>query len=306
MAFQTVFFQVFILFLLMAVGFGAGKAKMLGEEGAKQLTSVLLSVVSPCVIIISFQMKFSKELVHGLIIAAVSAFVIHLLSILCGLLVFRRRFPEQQRKILRFAAVYSNSGFMGIPLLQAIIGPQGIFYGSAYLAVFNLFSWTHGVMVFTGKTDRKSVLKAIMNPNIIAVLIGLILFSLNIRIPSPFYDTLHYIYDLNTPLSMLVIGSMMTKLDFRSIFQDITIWPGILLRNLAMPLLLLFMLHMSGIHGVLLLACVIQASCPVAGNTVLFSEMYGGDTIYASKVMSLSTLFSIVSIPLVLCLAALH
>lgn len=305
MAFQTVFFQVLILFLLMAAGFGAGKLKMLGDEGAKQLTSILLSIVSPCVIIISFQIRFSKELIYGLLISTISAFGIHVISIFLGFLFFKKKIPEQYRKLLRFAGVYSNSGFMGIPLLQAIIGPQGVFYGSAYLAVFNLFAWTHGVMVFTGKTDRRSVIKAVINPNIIAVLVGLSLFLLNVRIPTPFYDAFHYIYDLNTPLSMLVIGYKMTKIDFRTMFTGKLLWPGVFMRNLFMPLLLLFSLHFFGVRGLLLLACVIQVSCPVAGNTVLFSELYGGDTLFASKLMTLSTLFSIFSIPLVVYLATL-
>jgi hypothetical protein len=301
MAFFTILNQVFILFILMAVGSFIFRFRMIDENGVRQFTSVLCYIVSPSMIIYAFQMQFSTKLITGLLIATFSSIGIHLFSIIAGKLIFNKKTVGDvyKRGVMRFSTVYSNSGFMGLPLLQAVAGTKGLFYGAAYNGVFNLFSWSHGMMVYSGKTDKKSLVKAIVNPNIIAVFVGIILFRFSIQLPSPIYLSVKYISNLNTPLSMLIIGTSISQIPLRSIFVGKSAWVVVFLRNLVLPSVVIFALHVMGVSGQLLLCCVIPVACPAAGITVLFAKLVGKDTNFPAKLVTVTTIMSIVTIPIV-------
>ena len=306
MAFQTVLHQVIIMFILMMTGFCLIKKQMLSLEAVGQLTQVLMFVVCPCVIISSFQLKMRPELIHGLIISALSAVIAHIVPIVLSRVLFTRRLMDDDHiKVLRYAIVYSNCGFMGIPLLSAIIkGGEGVFYASVYIMVFNVFTWTHGVMVFVGKMDRRSLRNLLRNPNLLAVAVGLAFFLCSVRLPSVVGDTMGYISQLNTPLAMFVIGARLADIPLNTLLTDLWVWPGVLLRNFILPLLAIFGLYLAGIKGTLMLACLVPVACPIAGNTVLFPAMYGLRTPLPGKLLSLSTLLSILSIPLMVYIAS--
>lgn len=316
-----VFGQVIILFLLMGVGYFSSKKGLIGDLCAKQLTKFLMNIVTPCVIIFSFRIKCTPGLLRGLLISAASAAGVHIFAILAGRVFFNKKYPVQYRNVLKFAAVYSNAGFMGLPLLQAVIGKNGIIYGSVYIAVFNIFVWTHGITLFKRISDGPGgsnwagmIKKAVLNPNIFAIAIGLAVFALTQFADSAsgpvsggingfgnlIFGAMGYIYDLNTPLSMVVIGTRVAGVDLKTIFFEKRVWPGVILRNLAVPAVYILILRLLRIDGNMLYACVIQAACPVAGNTVLFAELCNTDTEFPSKLMTVSTLLSVVTIPLVL------
>jgi predicted permease len=283
----------------MSTGFLIYRLRILDEGACKSLTRMLLLVVSPVLIIYSFQLKFDDALLHGLIISAASAVGAHVLAIILARLVFNNHTADdERRRVLRYGTIFSNCGFIGIPLLSSIMGTKGVFYASVYIAVFSFFSWTYGVAIFTGKLDRKALLKIVINPNIIAIVIGLIFFCFSIKIPALLYDSMSYIFNLNTPLAMIVIGARVAQLDLRTVFTDVWIWPGTLLKNILLPLVSIFILHLAGVSGVLMLACLVPIACPVAGNTVLFPDLYDIDTKFASRLICVSTLFSVVTIPL--------
>ena len=300
MAFFTMLYQVSLMFLLMAVGWIVYRAGILSETACKGVTRLLMLVVSPAVIVFSFQIRYNASLLRGLALAAAAAAGTHLLGILLGQAIFNKHTTgEAGRKVLRFAVAYSNCGFMGIPLTSALLGKEGVFYLSVYIAVFNIFCWTHGVILFTGKAEKHLIKKLALNPNIIAVAAGLVLFSFSARLPGLLYDGMQYICDLNTPLAMIVIGARLAQVEFRTLLTDRRVLPGALLRNLAVPLMMLFAMHFAGIGGVLLMACLVPAACPVAGNTVLFADLYGGDTSLPTRLVSVSTLLSVVTLPLI-------
>jgi malate permease and related proteins len=299
-AFYTVLYQVIIMFLLLGTGFFIFKIRILDENACKSITRLLLMVVSPVVIVYSFQLKFDFSLLQGLFISAASAIGSHFFMILAGNLIYNRRTTDEaHRALLRFSTVYSNCGFMGIPLLAAVLGPKGVFYASVYIAVFNVFTWTHGVSVFGGKPSRKDLLRLLINPNIIAIAVGILFFCLSIKIPFLISDCMKYIFEMNTPLAMFVIGARTAQIDPRSLLTDRHIWPGVLFRNFILPLAFMFILHAFGVSGILLLGCLLPVACPVAGNAVLIPDMFGVDTRFTAKLLSVSTLFSVVSIPLI-------
>jgi len=299
MAFTIVLNQVITLFLIMAVGYILTKLSLISETGIKELTTILLFVVTPAIIISSLQIEVTPQSIQMLTLAFVSSVSIFIFSIISGDLIFRERFFKNKDHCVpvRFSTVYSNAGFMGLPLIEAVLGKEGLLMGSIFVAVFNFFAWTHGVMLYTGKGDRKSLRKALINPNIIAIAAGLILFAFAIRLPKPVYNSVYFLSTLNTPLAMIVIGNRIARINIREIFAGWAIWIAIFARNIVMPLILMFALHFAGVRGMLLLGCMIPVACPTAGNTVLFAELFGGDSLFAARLMTLSTLLSIITIP---------
>ena len=142
--------QVLILFLIIAIGFIARKKDVITATGGADLTRLLLYVTSPLTIFTSFQLEYSRSMPLGAGQVFAFAVAVHLFALLIGLTIFNR-YPEPVKRVLRFTTIFSNCGFMGFPLLQSIYGKSGVFYGSFYVMVFNLFIWTVGVRIFTGK-----------------------------------------------------------------------------------------------------------------------------------------------------------
>lgn len=155
-------------------------------------------------------------------------------------------------------------------------------------------------MLFSGKPSKKSILKAVLNPNIIFSIIGLLVYCFSITLPRPIYLSVKYISQMNTTLSMIVIGTTMTQISFKKIFSGIHIWIGVAVRNIILPFAILFVLYTIGIRGELLFCSLIPAACPVAGFSVIFSKLENKDVMFPCKLMTLSTLVSLVTMLLVL------
>jgi malate permease and related proteins len=290
---------------LIAAGYYLTRISIITDKGVKEMTRLLFGIVTPCIIITSLQLDYSTERAHHLLVAFIAFVSIHLFSVVFGEIFFNKRLVADagQSRVARFSTVYSNAGFMGLPVLDALLGQEGLFIGSVYIAVFNIFTWTHGVIVYSGKVDKKSLIKALVNPNIVAIVVGMLFFYFAVKIIAPVEDGMIFLSQLNTPLSMIIIGNRIAQINLKSLFSGLVLWPAIFVRNIVMPVILLFSMRWFGVSGVLLLACIIPVACPTAGNTVLIAELYGADSIFASRLMALSTLFSIVTIPAVVFIA---
>lgn len=298
----TVTQQVAVIFLLILVGLVMTKKKFLTQTGIDQITSLLLSVVTPCVLVNAYQKEFEMELAWGLFTAAGFTVVIHILSILLCHVIFRKE-PTKRYRINIFCAVYSNCGFMAIPLLSAALGADGVFYGSAYLAVFTVFYWTHGVFVYTGG-DKKAMSwrQAVLNPGVIGTLVSLGLFLARIKLPAVVGDTVGYLAGLNTPLAMVVLGSYLAKLDFSKALKNKTMYFVCFLRLILIPLLAMGVAWVLRLNETVAQAVMISTACPTAAVATLFANRFHLDADYSSEIVSVSTLLSIVTIPLIMIL----
>lgn len=292
--------KVAVLFLMITAGYICSRTRLITSRGASQMTSLLLYVVGPCLIISSFQIDSSEVGMKEIGIAFLVAILAQGLSVLLSLIVFRRK-PEMRKRLFRFAVAYSNCGFMGLPLAQAVMGEKGVIYASVYIVVFNVFVWTHGYMTMSGGTSGNFVRKLLLNPGILGMVIGLPLFALHIHLPEILGTTLSSFADLNTPLSMVIIGTYVAKVTPRDFLSDLDVYLTAALRLIAAPLIFLIVLAalstVAPIDPTIFVTCVILAAAPAAGNTVLFSAMFGGDARTGSKVVAVTTLLSILTMP---------
>lgn len=300
--------QVVIIFLLMLVGFCCKKVDFIHDVTVKDLTNLLLYIVSPCLIINSFLVTFSKKNFKIFLLALLASIVVFIIGIIIAKLFFGKERQRQTRAVLKYSTVYSNAGFMGIPLVQAFLGSKGVFFSVPFLVVYNLFMWGHGIHLFTSKDSQKfgeQVRSLIFNPNIIAAVLGIIIYLTQFKLLNIFHTPLVYLANVNTPLSMLVIGSNLSEISLREVFNDKTCWKGTMLRNLFVPIISMIVLKTFMLNKIAYVALVIMISCPVAGVVVLFSILNNFDVKFPTKLLCLSTIISVITIPLMLCLADL-
>lgn len=297
-AFFTVVSKVIILFLMIGTGYGCYKSKLITSRGASQFTNLLMYIVSPCVVISSFQIDSGEITLQKLGICSLVAGVGHLIPMGISFFVYRKK-EEQRKKVLRFALVYSNVGFMGLPLVQAVLGETGVVYTSVYVVMFLLFVWTHGYISLSGQRDH-ILKKLLLNPGIIGVIIGLLLFVFHIQLPEILGTVVDSFAALNTPLSMVIIGTYIAQVKWSEFFSDKDVYSVMGIRLVLAPLL--FMLAMYPLHldPMIFVTCCILAGAPAAGNTVMFAVMVRNkNTKLASKLVAVSTLFSIFTMPVI-------
>ncbi len=300
--FWTVAEQVAVLFILISVGYICGKLQIIREDAAKVMADIVLYFATPCVIIQSFQREYHPELLTRLLVSLAASLGIHVFSIIAALLLFRDR-DEARRKVLRFAAVFSNAGFMALPLQQAVLGADGVFYGAAYVAVFNLVIWSWGLIEVSGSLRTLSVKKLVFNPGVIGLVVGFILFLSRITLPEIIAAPVGHLANLNTPLPMLIIGFHLSHTSVKTVLRDHRALFAVFIRLVAVPLVMLGLLWLCGIRGTMLVAFVIAVSAPVAAATTMFATKYGADTSLSVNLVSLSTLLSILTMPLIVALS---
>lgn len=287
-----------MLFVLIAVGFLCGKKGILNDFSSRCMTDIVLYVVTPCVMITAFQREFSFELVGKIVTAIVCAALILAGSILVSVLIFRNK-DESRRRVLQFSVIFSNCGFMSLPLQKAILGDDGWFYGSIFVAVFNIFVWTYGLVSMSGDKKQLSLKKLAVNPGIFGVAVAIILFVCKINLPYIISQPIAYLSDLNTPLPMLIIGFYLSKADFKKAFTDIGIYAAVAVRLLVIPIASAIIMSLFRIDSTIIVAFVIASSAPTAATTTMFAAKFSRDVDLSVGVVASTTVVSVITMPLV-------
>ena len=290
--------QIAIMALLMAVGIYLSRKGFLSPQGTKDLGAILLRIIIPCVIVKSYITTYSRERLLELALSAGLALVAFILAMGIAYLVYGKR-----RRIENFAAAFCNAGFIGIPLAQAVIGDEGVFYMAASVALLNLFQWTYGVYIMTDRRDSISAKTIAKNPVVIAIVIGIALFLSRLPVPGIVTSTLGYIAGMNTPVAMILMGTYMAKLPWRKLL-DKRAYGCVLLRLVVIPAVVLAVFWALPITNQnVALAAYLAAATPVGANICVFAQQYDCDYEFSVVTVCLSTVLSIVTVPLMVSLA---
>jgi len=302
-AFSVVGGSVLTLFLLMSAGFLFGRLGLLSGETLSQVSRILLYVVTPSIMITSFEVERTPAS-QGQLVSALAAMTgVYVVYMLLSQLLFPRE-GEEHRGILRFAAVYGNAGFMGLPLIQSALGQEAMMAAVVGLAVFNTVTWTQGRALMGGRSEL-SLKKLALNPGILGFVIGLLLFFTGWRLPGPVDAAVGYLGSMNTPLAMVVIGGQMAQADLRKVFATRKLYLASAVKLLGIPLITALVLLPFRIDPVIYVAAVILAGCPTAGATSLFAQSMGRDAALAAQQVTLSTLLCLATLPAAAVLAQL-
>jgi len=291
--------QVIVLFIIMAVGFYAKKKKFLNNVVDKGLSELLLNITLPFMIITSFNIKYEAAMVSNAQKILIYSFLIHISLIFISKLLFFKS-PESKQHVFRFITIFSNVGFMGYPVLESIYGGIGVFYAAIFNIAFNILVWTVGVMLFTGEKDFKSMRKALANPALIAVIIGVILFAFSIKLPISIETSIKLVGATTTPISMIIVGSMLAEMKFKDAFSDFSVYYAAIVRLCIVPMIVYVVLKLLKVDEMLLTICVILQAMPAAVMAPIIAEKYGGDSLLASQCVFITTIVSGFTIPIII------
>ncbi len=301
-SFTTVLMQIVILFIMITVGYVCSKRGILSPSTIKELSRFIIYVVTPCIIVESFHRPFDSSMLQKMGIICAAAVGAHVLNIILSRALIHDK--EQNRRVVyQFATIFSNCGFMGLPLQHAILGSDGVFYGAVFIAVFNVFTWTYGFILMGSQGQKVETRKLLLNPGILGVTVGFIIFVISFQIPYVLLVPIKSFAALNTPLPMVVVGYYLSQITSLRVLKDKNLIITQVVKLLASPLMILLLVYLAGIRGMLLTSLVISASAPSAANTVIFSVLFNRDAKLAVTLVSLSTLLSLLTMPFVSALA---
>lgn len=286
---------------MMFIGFICAKCKILNEETNKRLSNFVLLVANPLAIFLSYQRPFEIELLENLLMAFLLSLSSYAVALVVAHIIYKKR-GKNDYAIEKICCIYTNSGFIGIPLVQGIFGSEGVFYLTAYLTTFNLFVWTHGVFVMRGSLESGFIKKVVLNIPVLSVFIGLVFFIFGISLPQFLTEPMATMGATNTPLAMLVAGVAISSANFVKILKNYKIFIVSFMRLLIIPIIQIVIFSSFNIHPVVFGTILLAASCPAAMTVIFFAYRYDRDTLYGSEVFVATTLLSVITIPLVLLL----
>lgn len=273
------------------------------------MTGFVMYVVGSSVIINAFNRPVTPVLLNNFAMTAFAAVVLMGSSILISHFLFKfDRFSKNENlSTYKFASVYSNCGFMGIPLIEALLGADGTFFAIPYFAVFNILLWSHGIGLYemngNGKIQWNKVVK---NPCIISSVLGFVLFFFGViyKMPNVFTKPVFYLASMNTPLSMIIIGANFVSIT-EPFHRDKMAWEVSFIRNILFPLIYIAILFVIPMKTDAKIATLAMASAPIAGVSVLFCLMFDKSTDFPSRALCLSTIFSVVTLPVIITIGSL-
>ena len=300
---QIVAVQVIILYLIAFVGFFAEKSKIFVRADATKLVDLIFYLILPFAIINSFlSMERTREHIRGLIFSVLLAVLTHIFAIAVASLCFRKR-PKAEQGVYHYAIVFSNAAFLALPLAQSVVGEEGVFYSSCYVAVFNVLAFTYGISRISGGKAKINVKSLFLNPGSVSVLIGIPLFLLQVKLPGFLLDTMARIGACNSPMAMIVFGTFLANCNFKNFFAKKEVYFVSFLRLILIPITMLFVFKLIGVSGNMLIALTISASAPVATNTAMYAAKYENDTALSSELVGQTSIFSIATMPVIVALA---
>lgn len=295
---NTLFTQIVIMFLLMFLGAGLFRTGKISQEGTKSLGNVLIYVIMPAVVIKAFLTDFTTERLMGFGIAFAASLASLILAMLISTLFFKKH------PIENFGTSFSNAGFIGIPIVSVVFGDEAVFYASSFVALLNILQWTYGVYVITKDKSQISLKKIATNPVVLSLVVGFVLFIIPVELPNILTSTIKYCADMNAPIAMFSLGTYLAQLKIREIFNDKTVYVSTLFRLVVIPLLTIFLLCLvPAQYEMIRMALLIVAATPVGSNVAIFAQIHNKNYTQAVKSVCMSTICSIVTIPLIVSLA---
>lgn len=289
------------MFIILLIGAFCYMKGLITKEGTKQLSVVELNLVNPILIFMSYQKDYESEMAHNLLWAFILSAVSYAVAIVLSYLLVSKK--QKSFSIERFSVVYSNCGFIGIPLINGLFGAEGVLYLTAYVTFFNFLVWTHGLMTMKEKIDFSSALKALKAPSVIAIFLGLICYFTRLHLPSIPAQALQYISDMNTPLAMIIAGATAAQTNILAVFRKPRNYLICFYKLLAIPLIAFLVIRLFNAPSIVCTTLTVAAACPVATTGIMFAITLDKNSEKCSEFFTMSTLLSALTLPLITIIA---
>lgn len=287
--------QTLTMALYMLMGYFLYRSKKI-VDGSKSLAAILLWLVIPCVIINSFCVAPSAQKVQQMIVSTALGALALMIAI------FIARFFYKASPVNNFAAAFSNAGFMGIPLVRACFGDDAVFFLVGFVALLNLLQWTYGASILSRGKAKMGTMQILLNPISIGLIVGVLLFATGIgaKLPSVIQNTVKGISAMNGPLAMLVLGVYLGQTDPKAMLAKRKLYILSVVRLMLIPIATLLVLWPLPLDTTIALTVLTAACAPVGANVAVYAQVYDEDYPYACQTVAMSTLLSVISMPLIL------
>ena len=300
---SAIFISVLKLFIIISIGFVIRKTGVINEYITKGFSSLLIKVTLPALIFVSMQKDFTPELLRESYIITALSFGVYALYFIIAFITGKFiRANGVDRGVYQFAILFSNVGFMGFPVLGSVYGEDSIFYAAMFNIPFHFFVFTAGVYFVTrGQMEGKKLdFKLMLSPGIVATILGFIFFVSGIKLPPIIYEPAKMTGDITIPLSMITVGSMLTEIHYRELLAGWRVYFISGMRLILLPALVFLFVTLFTDNEMIISVAVVIAAMPVAVNAPLIAQEYGGNSLLASRLVFLSTLLSLMTLPMVL------
>lgn len=285
--------QICIMFIIMGIGIFLVRKGYITDQGSTELGTLLLRVVTPCVVVNAFLTEYSPERAWKLAAAFGTALLVLGISIGVSCLFWGRK-----KRVENFSMSFCNVGFVGIPLIQAVLGTEGVFYLTGFVVLVNILQWTYGILILTGDRQCIRLGSLAKNPVILSSILGAAIYFLRIPVWEAAAGALEAMAGLNTPVAMLVMGTYLAKVSWRELWTTKSAYLCAAGRLAVIPLLTLAVLsRISGLDTEICQVLLIGCSTPVGANSAIFADQYHLDNRKAVVYVCLSTLLCIITIP---------
>lgn len=292
----TIVYQIIKMFAMMAVGYVLYAKAIVNDDTTARLSNILLMVATPCTIITSFNQAFSMEKLQGLGVSFFLSAASILITIGLSKILLRKASQVEQ-----FSVIFSNAGFIGIPLVSGLLGAPAVFYLSTFIACFYLFVWTYGLVLMSDDKSLVTVNKVITNPCILSMFIGLFVFVLPVNPFAPIMEAVAVLGSMNTPLAMLILGAYLAKSSIFEMFKNKQAYVVSFFRLFVFPMVILLLLSFVPEKYLEIKTIILVASAaPVGVMVAVFAQRFNRDFNYGAQIVSLSTILCLISIPTLL------
>ncbi|HBC98413.1 MAG TPA: AEC family transporter [Lachnoclostridium sp.] len=292
--------KIMEMFIIMVIGAVTFKTGIADNGTSKRMSSILLNVITPCMIIVSYQMEFDRELLIGLIVTLGLSLASIFLSILLSRLLIRSK-ENQDMSVEKFSMIYSNCGFIGIPIINGLLGAKGVFFMTAYITAFNIMIWSHGILLMKGKTgNMMSTVKSFINSSTVAIVVGILFFVTGLHLPEVVGNPLSMIGAMNTPVAMLISGMNLAESELLSCLKSPRTYMISAAKLLVIPLITLALLMAVKVNYAIAVTILVASACPSGATGAMFALQYNKNSQYASKLLAVTTVLSLVTIPAVM------
>lgn len=289
--------------LILILGFFLGKKKFISTETNKELTNLLLTIFMPASLFMAFPAEYDEASLNLFFAGLVGGILVMLLLVILSRIIFNKYwFKGGLRYESQFAFIFNNATFLGYPIVASTFGPTGIIAYCGFIIAFNIALFSYGIWLFEHKISFKLLKSVITNPNILAVLFGMILFLAGVHLPSFATNAIGFVGNATTPLSIICIGFMLSRADFKVIVTKWRLMVTALIQLVLGPIATFFLLSALNFPAEVISVCSIIQALPTATSLGLFATKYGGNNIEASELVTISTVFSVVTLPIMILL----
>ncbi|MFV0556307.1 MAG: AEC family transporter [Lactovum sp.] len=293
--------QILILFLMIGVGYFLMKIKMIDHSFNQKLNTLVLNLTLPCLIISSVFSETDAKPSSILNVLFFSCFMFVALPFIAYLVVKLIPIAPEKRNLYQFMLIYSNNGFIGIPIIMVIYGNAGVIYSSIIVMLFNLSVFTYGIYLFT-KDKKEGFLfdwRSLISPGVLSSLAALFLYFFQLSVPSAIIQVFQYLGDMTTPLAMILVGASLTSISFKEIFTDWSLYPFVFIKQVLLPIVAIPLVRHFVTNSIAQGVIILCLAMPVANIAVMFASQYKSDASTASKGILLTTLLSLLTLPLI-------